>query len=247
MKQKLNRAVRRLAVGLSVSPFRAASLALHATGLDHIYKPSLPRHAAFFDVDDALVAKLPKYDSSLTGGKIDPMNLIFVGQKAAVKAAFKAAGWHGADPSSPFHLLFAGLTVAFGKGYSRGALTPHFVNLGTQDMSFQQLTKKNSFSQRHHLRVWRTGIMLSDDKPVWIAAATYDTNLKIQFRPPFIHHRIDANIDKERDYVVRSLLGVGAVRIKSVVMTEKVSRNDKKTHAHGNDYYTDGHAAVVEV
>jgi hypothetical protein len=244
---KIRAAVRRLFTAISVSPFRLAAFTLHATGLEHVYKPQFNRHAAFMEIDDELVARLPKHDSSLTGGAIDPINLIFVGQRDHILTAFKAAGWHGADPSSPLHLMFAGLTVLLRRPYHRGALTPHFVNIGTQDLSFQKLTKKMSFSQRHHLRVWRTGITLGDNKPVWVAAATYDSSLKVQLRPPFIHHRIEANIDKERQFVLRSLQGVGAVRIKSVRMTEAVPREDMHRHAHDNVYYTDGRAVVVEI
>jgi len=241
------RLIRRMVTAVSLSPFRVAAFTLHATGLERIYKPHFTRHASFVEINDELVERLPKYDSSITGGHIDPINLIFAGHKNDIKAAFKDAGWHGADPSSPPHLLYAALTVLFRRPYNRGALTPHFVNIGTQDMSFQQLTKKKSFSQRHHLRIWRTGIVLADDKHVWVGAATYDSSLKVQLTPPFIHHRIDPDIDKERRFVVRSLENMGAVKVKSVRMTTPVSKENTHRHAHGNHYYTDGRATVVEL
>ncbi|MDF2461430.1 MAG: hypothetical protein K0S68_833 [Candidatus Saccharibacteria bacterium] len=244
---RLANTIKRVVTRLSVSPFRLIAFILHATGLERIYKPHFTRYSALLDLTDEVVAKLPKHSMSISGARMDLMNLIFVGSEIDIKLAFKAAGWNGAHPASPLHLLYSALTTLFHRSYYSGPFTPHYVNIGLQDMSFQQLTRTKSFSQRHHLRIFRTGIKLPGKKRVWVGAACYDDRLKIQFKPPFIHHNTDPDLDKEREYVVRSLEAVGVARLKTVVMNQPTTTDRPYQNAHGAKYYTDGRAVVVQV
>jgi hypothetical protein len=238
---------KRLITRLSVSPFRLIAFILHATGLERLYKPHFTRYSALLDLTDEVVTKLPKHSISMTGARMDLMNLIFVGTEVDIKLAFKTAGWHGAHPASPLHLLYSVLTTIFHRAYDSGPFTPHYVNIGLQDMSFQQLTSKRTFSERHHLRIFRTGIKLPGRKRVWVGAACFDDRMKVQFRPPFIHHNTDPDLDKEREYVVRSLETVGVARLKIVTMNEPTTTDRPYQNAHGAKYYTDGKAVVVQV
>jgi hypothetical protein len=224
-----------------------AAFTLHITRLEHIYKPRFTRHAALLELDDDVISKLPTHCYTLTGALMDQMNLIFVGHEADIKRAFKSAGWHRANPASPVFLMYAFLTTIIRRPHHNGPFTPLFVNIGLQDYSFQKLTKKNSFSQRHHLRIWRTGIVMPDGKRVWMCAASYDTGMKIQLFFPFIHHNIDPNIDKERSYVARDLQNVGAIKLKTVRLTEPVDKRNKVRNAYHMSYYTDGKAEMVEI
>jgi undecaprenyl-diphosphatase len=116
-----------------------------------------------------------------------------------------------------------------------------------QDLAFQQVTKEQSFKQRHHLRMWKTGMELPNGKRVWVGACSFDTHIKVQFRPPFIHHAIDPNLDQERDFLARSLQSHGAARVMSVSMTPPVYASLPITNSYGAKYFTDGRAVVIEV
>ncbi len=238
---------RRLLIRLSVSPFRLVAYLLHATGLDHIYKPRFARHVALLELTDELVDKLPKYCYSMTGGQADPINHIFVARELDLKLAFKTAGWYHANPASPLHLLYALMTILIKRPYHSGPFTPLYVNIALQDLAYQRFTKKNNFRQRHHLRIWRTGITLSDNKRVWVAASSYDKTIKLVWRFPFLMHKIDANIDKERDFVVRTLENVGAAKLKTVHLIPAAPASAPATNVFGCKYFTDGRAAVVEL
>jgi hypothetical protein len=239
--------IKRLITRLSVSPFRLIALILHATGLERLYKPRFTRYSALLDLTDEVVAKLPKHSMSISGARMDLMNLIFVGSEVDIKLAFKAAGWHGAHPASPLHLIYNIFTTLLHRNYDSGPFLPHYVNIGLQDMSFQQLTPAKTFGQRHHLRIFRTGIKLPGKKRVWVGAACFDTRVKVQLRPPFVHHGTDPDLDKEREYVVRSLEQVGVARLKTVTMNEPTTTDRPYQNAHGAKYYTDGLAVVVQV
>jgi hypothetical protein len=238
--------IKRILLRLSVSPFRIVAYVLHATGLEHIYKPRFERHSALLHLTDEVVAKLPKHSLSITGARMDPMNLIFVGTDTQLKLAFKTAGWRRANPASPVHLLYGLLTVVTGRSYRTAPFMPHFINIGLQDFAFQ-MVEGSSAKQRHHLRIWRTGIRMPDGKRIWLGACCFDISVKAQLRPPFVHHGTDPNFDKERDFIVRNLENQGAYRLKSVIMSEPVLASHPRSNAHGGKYFTDGRAVVVEV
>lgn len=247
MRNAASRCGRRVASFVSLSPFRLAAFTLHATGLERIYKPRFLRHSALLELTDEVVAKLPKYSSTLTGGRCDPMNIILVAGEAEIKAAFKQAGWHLANPASPVHVAYALLMTIFGKSYKTGPFSPLYVNISLQDLAFQKSTKENNFRRRHHLRVWRTGIIMPDDKRVWMVAASLDFRMRLAPIVPFLVHDIDSDLDKERRFVVRELTAVGAARLKSVKMADRVDKDKPAHNAFGSKYYTDGRADVVEL
>jgi hypothetical protein len=212
-----------------------------------LYKPRFTRYSALLDLTDDVIAKLPKHSTSITGARMDLMNLIFVGSEVDIKLAFKTAGWHGAHPASPLHMLYGLFTMLFHRTYSSGPVAPHYINIGLQDMSFQQLTSEKSFGQRHHLRIFRTGIQLPGNKRVWVGAACYDKHIKVQYTPPFLHHSTDPDLDKEREYVVKSLESVGVARLKTVSLNIPMPATHPYRNAHGANYFTDGLAVVVQV
>lgn len=231
----------------TVGVFRLFAYVLHATGLDSIYKPRFTRHSALLDLDEAMVAKLPKYSQTLIGARMDPMNLVFVGSDKGIRLLFRRAGWHRAHPASPWHLLYGGVAAVLGKSYRTGPFMPQYLNIGLQDFAFQKLTKRKKHRERHHVRIWRTGMVLPGNQAVWVAAASYDTKIVFQVRPPFINHRIDPAIDREREFIAHDLERTGGVRLKYVDMTPKIDAAKPQRNATGMKYFTDGRAAVVEV
>jgi len=248
MKDSVHPGLRRLITRVSISPFRIVAYLLHATGLEHVYKPRFSRYVSLLELTDDVVAKLPKHSQTVFGSAVDPMNLIFVGAEADLRQAFKTAKWSGAQPASPVSLVYGLLMVLMGKTYHNGPFTPLYVNIGLQDMAYQQSTHRTGFRSRHHLRIWRTGIKLSGGKWVWVAGASYDPDLKFMFKPPFILHHQDPDFDKERDYVVNTLEKTGlATKVKLVDMNPPISQRRMRGTALRAKYFTDGKAVVVEV
>jgi hypothetical protein len=248
MKESTHPRLRRLVSRLSMSPFRIAAYLLHATGLERIYKPRFARYVSLLELTDEVVDKLPKFSQTVFGAQVDPMNLIFVATEKDLRHGFKTAQWNGAQPASPVSLLYGLLIVLFGRSYHNGPFTPLYINIGLQDLAYQQSTHRTGFRSRHHLRIWRTGIMLSGGKWVWVAGASYDPDLKFMFKPPFILHDQDPDFDKERDYVVETLEQTGlATKVKTVVMTPPISKRRMRGTALRAKYFTDGQAVVVEL
>lgn len=238
--------LRGLAGRISFGPFRLVAFAFHITGLERIYKPHFLRTSTLDQLGDEVVAKLPAYCYTVTGARMDPVNLIFVGSERRLKQAFKQAGWHRAHPASPIHLLYGLISAITRRPYRSGPFTPFFVNIALQDLSFQK-TIEGKFSHRHHMRVWRTGLVLPNGRRVWVAAASLDISLKIQPSYPFIHHRIDPNLDQEREFIAGDLAEVGARRVRSVGLTKPILASKARANAYGSRYFTDGRAVIIEL
>jgi hypothetical protein len=230
-----------------MAPLRFVAYMFHVTQLEKVYKPRFVRHKALIELTLDVMDKLPKYSQSITGGRMDPINLIFVGHESQLKLRFRQSGWHKANPASPLHIIYGALTILTGRSHQKGPFTPHYINIGLQDIAFQKPTREQSFRRRHHVRIWRTGVELTNGDPVWVAAASFDSRIKIQFRPPWIHHFLDPDLDREREYIVRDLVLSGSSKLQSVDMTPAIFASEPAQNASGNKYYTDGKAEVVEL
>ncbi len=195
-------------------------------------------------LDEAVFKLLPRQSFHANGYAMEPMNLIFVGSEEGILHSFLAAGWHEADPVNSTNLVKAYLAIILNRQYLTGPVTPLFVDDRIQTMAFQKSTKINKFRQRHHARIWSTTTRDINGHPIWIAHASYDVAIKADgiFRfPPT--HRIDGNIDKERDLVVEDLTQVKA-KFRGYVQFQNAF---EEINAFNDPYFTDGRAAILEV
>jgi hypothetical protein len=190
------------------------------------------------DVIDALPRRCYRYD----GKPVEPMNLILIGTLEDVHRTWIKAGWLTADPVSAINMLRALGTLIMDTAYQHGPMTPLFVGNKIQDFSFQKPTKINKFRQRHHARIWSTPFASTGGKPVWIAHASYDIDIKSIFSfPPA--HQIDPDLDTERSVVVKDLTVAGA-QLRGYV---DLHTPHQGINAWDDHYETDGRAAVIEV
>jgi hypothetical protein len=137
----------------------------------------------------------------------DPINLAFNATTDQLKAAMKTAGWTESAPlnfRSSAKITYAAIR---GSTYPDAPVSALFLFHRMQDFAFEKDIDGNP-RQRHHIRFWKTpekwwlpGGYQAD----WLAAATFDTNVSVSLFTGQITHKIDANVDHERDYVLDSL------------------------------------------
>ena len=177
----------------------------------------------------------------------DPVNLAFRGQEEQLRAALEQAGWTAADPVTLASSRRIVLDSILHRSYAAAPVSPLFLFGRQQDFAYQQEIDGNP-RRRHHLRFWRCppGWLLPGGISVdWIAAAAYDRSVGLSFFTLQVTHRIGADIDAERDYVVSSLaesspdLPVEVIRGFS---TGYHSRN-----GGGDSFETDGDLPIVDV
>src|SRR5580658_7172142 len=169
----------------------------------------------------------------------DITTLMFIGTQEQVQAAF-AAGWSQASKlgeKSKFETMRA---IAEDRGYSEAPVSILYLDGRPPDMVFEKAN--NTFSKRHHLRIW-----LRPDpyqgRPVWVCAATHDTGIDFSAKDRTFIHKIDSQIDMERSKVVNDLLLTG--KVQSLLMVDRPNVPQHGQNATGDNLNTDGKMAVV--
>ena len=150
---------------------------------------------------------LPPRVFSGEGREGDMVNLVLVGQQEDLQKAFQRAGWVKTDrwaPTFVWHLL------RHGTGDAKLPMARFYLFGRVQDYSLSLPDPGGKVSRRHHLRIWKTEFA-SNGAPIWVAAATHDVAIEIAKHGRLINHRIDPEVDAERDFVGENLAGVSSV------------------------------------
>ncbi|MDF2461222.1 MAG: hypothetical protein K0S68_625 [Candidatus Saccharibacteria bacterium] len=182
---------------------------------------------------------LPRFTNNPVGERAQPISFIYVGTEAEVSQAFYSAGWLGADPATPSNLLRAYRAAKADAPYPTAPFSPAFIGTNKHDLAFQMATSNNTIHERHHTRLWDSGAVTNDGRPIWVGTASYDDDIATLGRTRIPVHSIDPNIDEERQFIVGSL----GLPVEYVQIVEPQSGKN----ALGDDWYTDGVAAVIEV
>jgi hypothetical protein len=164
-----------------------------------------PRRLAEAERDslDEILATMPSRTTSPSNGRpSDLVNLMLVGSREQITEAFLAAGWVEAEPCN-MHSRIQGIR-AFVEGRSSGSfpMSALLLSDAEADMSWQK--GLNDMSKRHHIRIWKQP-QTWDGQEVWAAAATRDIDFAYMHHGSAMTHRIDGNIDQERDKIAYDL------------------------------------------
>ncbi len=108
-----------------------------------------------------------------------------------------------------------------------------------QDAAF--LRPLSFLRRRHHFRLWRAPFKGPGGEAVWAGTANLDAAL-VFLRSRFVH-RIDPEIDRERDYILGSLAN-GPDVVRAVRVTRDAAARTGKD-SNGCGYWTDGRILVL--
>jgi LssY C-terminus len=134
----------------------------------------------------------------------DPINLAVDGNDSDIHAAMLRAGWTRADELTIRSSWRIVVSSVLRRPYPQAPVSSLFLFGQRQAFAYQQEVDGNP-AQRHHVRFWPVpdGWKLPGGFEVqWLAAATYDRAVGISLFTLQVTHRVDADIDIERDYVV---------------------------------------------
>jgi hypothetical protein len=137
----------------------------------------------------------------------DPVNLGLSGTAAQIHQAMTAAGWTRADELSVVTGWRIVTSTLSGRSYPEAPVSPLFLFRRRQDFAYQQEVA-GSPSQRHHVRFWQSpdDWLLPGGFPVgWLAAGTYDRSVGLSLFTLQITHKIDADVDAERDHILATV------------------------------------------
>lgn len=165
--------------------------------------PRIHRRLSKFYLPNYFIGRVQTGDGLLG----DAVNLAVNGNKRQLIEAMEKAGWTKAEDlntKSWFKIIDASIR---GKSYPNAPVSSLYLFGRVQDLAFEREVNGNP-RKRHHVRFWKTPRywwLPGGYKADWIGAAVYDSNIGFSLFTGQITHRIDADIDKERDYVIRTL------------------------------------------
>jgi hypothetical protein len=193
-------------------------------------------------ITPALLNEIPRRVKDPQGNPGDMVNILFLGTQDQVVAAFKAAGWVQVD-SSVENTVLSGLMASLSKeSYLTMPMSTLYLFNRPQDYGFAHAEPVRVVMSRNHLRVWKSPETIGG-APVWCVAATHDIGFDRDQRNNGITHKIDPDIDLEREYVNGTLSGTGLVTARSHV-TPSDPLTEAKT-ATGGSFHSDGRILVL--
>jgi len=175
------------------------------------------------------------------GREGDMLNLIFIAKRDDLEVAFERAGWVKTEKSKPaifWHLLWQR------KHYVKLPMSRLYVFGRAQNYSYAMPDPASIVARRHHLRIWKTDYQV-DGTPVWVGAATHDVSIQIEIKKLRIFHRIDPQVDAERDFIARNLADTRLVTHEEYLhCVDPVFKGQTTT---GGTYYSDSRMLLVDL
>ena len=193
----------------------------------------------------AMVDRVPRRVTDADGNPGDNTNFVVIGAEKNVIDTFTAAGWVKVDPDTMSAVLDGLVAVLSKQAYLTLPMSILTLYNRPQDYGLAHAEPIQVVAQRHHLRLWKAPFQV-EGQELWVGAATHDIGFERDNRPgKKITHKIDPNIDDEREYVGRSLDETGLVAKLSYITPSQPSR-DART-ATGAGFHSDGRVLVVHL
>jgi hypothetical protein len=150
----------------------------------------------------AFLATLPYTLRKPSGAQAaDIMNLAFLGSRQDLEQAFAKTGWYPAEPLTARAFSRAYRAYTSMRGYPTAPVSLLLYEGRPPDLVFQK--SLNTIAKRHHVRIWRSQ---AGGEELWLGAATHDVGVAFDRQGFAITHRIDPEIDLEREKIGDDLL-----------------------------------------
>ena len=229
--------------GWHLDPWLALNSVLFWAVLAYLAIPRVHQVLTWLYVPDYFIGRTRTPDGLLG----DPVNLAVHGDEDDIHAAMRAAGWVRADAITPRSALRIVVSSLLRRSYPAAPVSTLMLFGRGQDFSYQKEVEGNP-SQRHHVRFWHTpgGWVLPGGRSVdWLAGATYDRSVGLSALTFQVTHKIDADIDIERNFVVDDVRWANAEADLGVWPDFFTAYHDK--NGGGDRVETDGDLYVLDL
>ena len=174
----------------------------------------------------------------------DMVNFVLIGSEKQVQSALDAANFHVADTDDKRAVLQAAMTTYENKDYLAMPMSTLYLFNRPQDFGYEQAEPIAMVASRHHFRLWKAPFMWNG-QTVWVGAGTHDIGFAKDKRNGSVTHKIDPNVDGERENIGASLQKGGKVKTMSYYLPPNPVQDAK--NATGDGYKSDGRILVVFV
>ena len=186
--------------GWHLEPALVVNSLLFWAVLAYLALPRLHQVLTWLYVPDYFIGRTRTPDGLLG----DPVNLAVKGDEEDIHEAMVSAGWVRADPitlRSSWRIVVSSLLR---RSYPAAPVSNLLLFGRRQSFAYQKEVEGNP-AQRHHVRFWHCPpgwVLPGGGRVDWLAAATYDRAVGLSVLTLQVTHKIDADIDIERDFVV---------------------------------------------
>jgi hypothetical protein len=195
-------------------------------------------------VTKEMIDRIPRRVVDADGNPGDNTNFVVPGSEQKVLAAFEAAGWVKVDRTRKNAVLTGLIETLSKQAYLELPMSELTLFGRVQDYGLAHAVPIEVVAQRHHLRLWKAPFQ-ADGQDLWVGAATHDVGFDRDARNNGFTHKIDPNVDDEREFVGRSLEETGKVAKLSYVMPSQPSKEART--ATGATFHSDGRVLVIQL
>ncbi|WP_341853924.1 LssY C-terminal domain-containing protein [Brachybacterium sp. GPGPB12] len=177
----------------------------------------------------------------------DPINIALDGPEWDLHVAMRRAGWVLAEERTLSSAWSMVRSTPLRRSYPSAPVSDLYLMGRRHDFTYQQEVGGTT-TKRHHVRFWRMPpdfVAPGGYRSDWLAAGTYDRAVGFSFFTLQITHRIDENIDVERDYLVDTVRFADPEVEVEVIEEFSTSYHDR--NGQGDRFRTDGDLPVIDV
>jgi hypothetical protein len=195
-------------------------------------------------IDTSLFSRIPRRIGDKAGDPGDMVNFLIIGSEAAMQKVFTTAGWVKVDADVKDTIL-QGFIVSMSKeSYLTMPMSPLYLFGRQQDYGWAHAEPIQVVASRNHLRIWKAPFQVNG-YVVWVGAATHDIGFEKDQRNNGITHKIDPDIDLERNFVEKTLTGTGLVSEVTHYLPDNPMKEAKT--ATGGSFHSDGHVLILKL
>jgi hypothetical protein len=195
-------------------------------------------------IDSPLFLKIPRRVSDKEGQPGDMINFLILGSEAAMQRVFTTSGWVKVDgdvKDAVLHGIIGGLSK---ESYLTMPMSQLYLFGRPQDYGWAHAEPISVVRSRNHLRIWKAPLQVKS-ATLWVGAATHDIGFEIDQRNDGITHKIDPDIDLERDYVEKTLASTGLVAEISHFLPDNPMKEAQT--ATGGSFHSNGQVLVLKL
>ncbi|MBI3406582.1 MAG: LssY C-terminal domain-containing protein [Acidobacteria bacterium] len=195
-------------------------------------------------VTPEMFEKLPRRNQDKAGTLGDMVNFVVLGSEDRVRQALAAGGWVLVDRTAKDTIIHGVLATLSKQSYLTLPMSELYLFDRPQDFGYAHGEPLAVIAQRHHFRLWKASFQ-TNGQTTWIGTGTHDIGFDRDQRNGKITHKIDPDIDKERDYIGASFAGTGLVAETSYILPSNPLKTART--AHGEDFSSDGRVLIVRL
>jgi hypothetical protein len=195
-------------------------------------------------IDNALFAQIPRRVGDKAGNPGDMVNFLILGSEAAMQKVFTTAGWVHVDSDVKDTVLHGLIESLSKESYLTMPMSQLYLFGRPQDYGWAHAEPISVVKTRNHLRIWKASFTVSG-QTVWVGAATHDIGFERDDRNNGVTHKIDPNIDLERDYVEKTLASTGLVMEISHFLPDNPMKEART--ATGGSFHSSGQVLILKL